>query len=63
MLLPLLDTLSNSLKGEQEHWQILSDRIKRLTRAIMRAMTIKVPGSVYVHGWRGKLDAGKRRSV
>jgi len=44
MLLPLLDTLSDSLKGQQEHWQILSDKVKRLTRAIIGAMTIKVPG-------------------
>ena len=44
MLLPLLDTLSDSLKGQQEHWQILSDKVKHLTRAIIGAMTIKVPG-------------------
>lgn len=44
MLLPLLDTLSNSLKGEQEHWQMLSNKVKRLTSSIIGAMAIKVPG-------------------
>jgi len=44
MLLPILDTLSDSLSGQQEHWQILSEKVKRITRAIIGAMTIKVPG-------------------
>lgn len=44
MLLPLLDTLSNSLKEEQEHWQMLGNKVKRLSRAIIGALTMKVPG-------------------
>ncbi len=44
MLLPLLDTLSNILKGEQGHWKTLSNKVQRLTSSIMGAMAIKGPG-------------------
>ncbi|MHA1835155.1 MAG: KAP family P-loop NTPase fold protein, partial [Candidatus Baldrarchaeia archaeon] len=44
MILPLLDTISNSLKQGETHWKTLNNNIRHLTGSVTKALTLKAPG-------------------